>query len=105
LPYFKRSVIAINSSEYENDLMSKANLDFDCCEELGMKFNVSSIHLSTSFKHIVSHLDDLNIASLRVSGVEKMIKEQEWRRPHRFTEQVFCVSLHLFNIDWIVCHI
>jgi hypothetical protein len=77
-----QSVIAINSSEYENDLMSKANLDFDCCEELGIKFNISSIHLNASFKHIVSHFDDLNIASLRVSEVEKMIKKQEWRRLH-----------------------
>jgi hypothetical protein len=62
--------------------MSKVNLDFDCCEELGMKFNISSVHLNTSFKHIVSHLNDLNIASHRVSEVEKMTKEQEWRRLH-----------------------
>jgi hypothetical protein len=87
--------IAINSSEYENDLMSKANIDFDCCEELGMKFNISSIHLNTSFKHIVSHLDDLNITSLRVSEVEKMIKEQEWRRLHTVSQNKYSVLVYI----------
>ena len=40
-----------------------------------MKFNISTLSLNASFKHIVSHLDDLKIASRRISDVETMITE------------------------------
>jgi len=54
----------------------------DCCVELNVKFNVSSVSLNTSFKLTVSYLDDIKIASHRISDVENMIKEQEWERLH-----------------------
>jgi len=58
--------------------MSKVHLEYDCCEELHVKFNISTLSLHSSFKHIVFHLDDLKIASRRISEVETMIREQEW---------------------------
>jgi hypothetical protein len=62
-----RSVVTVNSSIQAKDLMSGVNFEHECCEELGMKFNLSSIHLNTNSKHIASHLDDLNIASHKIS--------------------------------------
>lgn len=47
-----------------------------------VKINISTINVNTSFKHVISHLDDLKVASRRLSDVEHMIKEQEWRRLH-----------------------
>jgi hypothetical protein len=41
--------------------MSGVNFEYEFCEELGMKFNLSSIYLNAVFKHTVSHLDDLCI--------------------------------------------
>jgi hypothetical protein len=73
------SVVSINSSVQAKDLMSIVNFEYECFEELGMKFNLSSIHLTTNSTHIVSHLDALNIASHKISEVECIIVEQEWK--------------------------
>jgi len=67
-------------------MSTRVHLEYDCCEELNVKFNISTIPLNNSFRHIVSHLDDLRIASDRISDVENMIKEQEWKR--------LCTSSH-----------
>jgi hypothetical protein len=76
------SVLDIDKPGYESDIMSKVHLKYDCCEGLHVKVNLSTIHVNTSFKHILSHLDDLKVASHRISKVEQMIKEQEWKRLH-----------------------
>jgi hypothetical protein len=51
--------------------MTKLELPYDCCEDLKSKVNLSSIHLNTEFRHIVSHLSDLKLASHKVSDIEK----------------------------------
>ena len=71
------SILGVSNPGYESDFMSRVHLEYDCCEELNVKFNISTIRLNNSFKHVVSHLDDLKIASHRTSDVENMIKEQE----------------------------
>lgn len=50
---------------------STENLEFGCCEELNVKFNISAVSLNTGFKRIVSHLEDLKVASHRISDVKK----------------------------------
>jgi hypothetical protein len=47
---------------------------------LNEKVNISTMSVNTSFKHVVSHLDDLKIASRRIADVEHMIREQEWKQ-------------------------
>ena len=76
--------------------MSKVHLEYDCCEELHVKFNISTLNLNTSFKHIISHLDDLKIASRRISDVETMITEQEWKRLHTS-------ALHTYSALVYIC--
>jgi len=73
------SILDVSGTGYESDFMSRVRLEYDCCEEMSAKINISTIRLSNSFKHIVPHLDDLKIASHRISEVENMIKEQEWK--------------------------
>jgi hypothetical protein len=57
------SVITVNSSTQAKDLMSEVNLEYEYCEELSMKFNLSSTYLNKHFKHMVSYLDDENCKS------------------------------------------
>ena len=57
--------------------MTRVHLEYDGCVELNVKFNIGTLGLNTSLKHIVSHLDGLKIASRRISDVENMITEQE----------------------------
>jgi hypothetical protein len=56
--------------------MSRVHLEYYCCEQLNVKFNIRTVSLNTSFKRIVSHLDDLKIDSCRISDVENVISEQ-----------------------------
>ena len=60
--------------------MTRVHLEYECCEELNVKFNISTVSLNTSLEHIVSHLDYLDCQP-RISDVENMIREQEWKRP------------------------
>ena len=89
------SILDVDKPGYESDFMSKVHLEYDCCESLNEKINLSTIHVNTSFKHIVSHLDDLNVASRRISDVENMIKEQEWKRLHTASHNTYSVLVYV----------
>jgi len=60
-----------------------------------VKFNIGTVSLNTSFKHIVSHLDDLKIASRRVCDVENMIREQEWKRLHTSSHNKYSALVYI----------
>ena len=43
----------------------------------------------------MSHLDDLKIASHRISDVENMIKEQEWKRLHTSSHNTYSALVYI----------
>jgi hypothetical protein len=49
----------------------------------------------TSFKHIVSHLDDLKTAIHRISDVENMIREEEWKRLHTSSCNIYSALVYI----------
>jgi hypothetical protein len=57
------SILNPDTAGYESDFLSKVNLEYDCCECLNIRVNLSSLGMNTSFRHVVSYLDDLKIAS------------------------------------------
>jgi hypothetical protein len=89
------SILNVDNPGYESDFLSTVNLEYDCCEYLNSKTNFSSLRLNASFKHIVSHLDDLKVASHRISEVEHMIKEQEWRKLHTASHNTYSVLVYV----------
>jgi hypothetical protein len=89
------SILDAHNPGYDSDFMSRVHLEYDCCEELNLKFNISTVSLNTSFKHIASLLDDLKIASRRISDVENMIREQEWKRLHMSSHNTYSTLLHI----------
>ena len=89
-------LLSASNQGYEGDFMSTVHLEYDCCEELHVQFNISSLSLNTSFKHIESHLDDLKIASLRISDVETLIREQEWKRLHTSAHHTYSTLAYIF---------
>ena len=50
--------------------------------------------MNASFKHVVSHLDDLKIASHRISVVENM-REQEWKRLHTSNHTTYSAFVYV----------
>ena len=100
------SILDASNRGYGSDFMSKVHLEYDCCEELHVKFNISTLNLNTSFKHIISHLDDLKIASHRISDVETTIREQEWTRLHTSVHHTYSALVYiclLFIGLYILC--
>ena len=87
--------VASNSSVKGGDLLTQVPLRFDCCEELNMRVNLSSIHLDMKFKQIVSHLNDLKYASFKVSDLEKEIQEQEWKNKHISSHMSYSVMVYI----------
>jgi hypothetical protein len=77
-----RPVLNVNSQGYESDFLSMVDLRYDCCEDLKVKDNLSAIQLNASFRHIVTHLDDLKLASHKVSEIEDLIRKNEGNRLH-----------------------
>jgi hypothetical protein len=89
------SILDVSNLGYESDFMSRVQLEYDCYEELNVKFNISTIRLNNSFKQIVSHLDDLKIASHRISDVENMIKGQKWKRLHTSSHNTYSALVYI----------
>jgi hypothetical protein len=100
----------VDNPGYESTFMSRVHFEYDCCEELNVKLNISTVILNNSFKYIVSHLDDLKIASHRISDVANMIREQEWKRLHtsshnKYSAPVYiCLILIGFYILYKLCN-
>jgi hypothetical protein len=91
----KHSVVTVNSSLQGKHLTSRVNFEYECSEEFGVKFNLSSIHLSTISKHIISYLDGLNIARHKIFEIERIIVEQEWKRLHTTSHNSYSVLVHV----------
>jgi hypothetical protein len=87
-----RNDIQANTTKYGDDLLSKVNVKFECCESLGVSRNLSHLELELNFKHVVSHVEDLKYASYKVSDLERKIKENELKHQHsqyHYTYSVF----------------
>jgi len=103
------SILDVYDRGYESDFMSRVYLEYNCCEKSYLKFNIRIIILNTSFKHIVSHLDDLKIASHWISDVGNMVMEQEWKRLHMPSHNTYsalvCICLLIigFHILYKLC--
>jgi hypothetical protein len=89
------SVSNLDTPGYESDFLSTVQWEYDCCEWLDVKVNISSVSLNSSFKHVVSHLDDLKIASHKISEVESLIRESEWKRLHTSSHSTYSTLVYI----------
>jgi hypothetical protein len=94
-PFQTHSILNLGSTGYEGNFLFRVHLEYDYYEGLAVKVNISTIHVNTSFKHVVSHLDDLKIASLRISDVEHMSREQEWKRLYTSSHNTYSALVYV----------
>jgi hypothetical protein len=90
-----RNDLQANTTKYGGDLLSKINIQFECCEGFGIPRNLSHLELELNFKHVVSHVEDLKYASYRVSELERKIKESEWKHQHSQYHYTYSVSAYI----------
>ena len=76
------SDIGNTSARVQGDFLSQVTLQYDCCEELGTRINLSKLSMDLIYHKTVSHLDDLKYANIMVSELLEDVKEQEWKNSH-----------------------
>jgi hypothetical protein len=91
------SEIKINASEKGGDLLSKVDAEFDCCDQLSSRINLSHIDLDMKFKHIVNQVEDLKFASYKISELEKLAREHEWKSKYTGYHTTYSVLAYLFT--------
>jgi hypothetical protein len=91
-----KSDVHANTSKGGGDLLSKVETQFECCEQFGKSLNLSHITLNMKLKHVINHMNDLKYASYKITELENLAREQEWKRSHyqdqkRYSSLVYIV--------------
>jgi hypothetical protein len=69
----------------------------DCCEELGLQFNVSQLCVDEKFKQTASHFDHIKYGSIMVTnwGGGGRITEREWKNHQTVKHSTHCVTVYI----------
>jgi hypothetical protein len=70
-------MIVHNNSQ--DDVLPIAPIELDCCLIIQEKEQLSEIPISKPLSNILSSVEDLNIASVKIDEIQDMIHEQEKR--------------------------
>jgi hypothetical protein len=76
------STITQNNSKY--DILRPASVDLDCCLTEIEREQIQRIHLQKPLTNILSSMDELNLASVKVSEVQYLIDKEEAKRFEHF---------------------
>jgi hypothetical protein len=90
-----QNIIQVNTSRYGGDLLSKIESEFECCEQFGTSVNLSHVELDMKLRHIVTHMEDLKFASYKISELEKVAKEMEWKWKHIQYHKTYSALMHI----------
>ena len=71
---YSSSEAGTTGTRVKGDFLSQVTLQYDCCEELGMQINLSTLSIVLTYQKTVSHLDDLKYASMKVSELLEDVK-------------------------------
>jgi hypothetical protein len=77
-----KSVTAHYVNHTQKDIIPPLYLPADCCETGENKIHLDDLQLETPLKNILTHNDELQLASYKVNEVQKLIEEQEWKLKH-----------------------
>jgi hypothetical protein len=71
--------IQVNTSRHGGDFLSEVESHFECCEQFGTSINLShtELDMKLKLKHVVTHMEDLKIASYKIFKLENLSKEKE----------------------------
>jgi hypothetical protein len=72
------STIVRNNSQ--DDVLPIASIELDCCLTIQEKDQLSEIPLNKPLSNILSSVEDLNIASVKIDEIQEMIHEQEKKK-------------------------
>ena len=87
--------IQVNYTGKGGELLSKVETQFECCEQIKTHINLSHIELDMKLKPTVTHIEDLKYASYRISELEKLTAEHEWKRKHFQYHNTYSILMYI----------
>ena len=86
----------------KGDLFKQIPLQYECCVELNLKFNLSHLSVDVKFKQTVSHFNDTQCAKIKVSELEKEIKERKWKNHSLVKHNTYSVIGYFFYYSGLI---
>jgi hypothetical protein len=89
-----QAMIRSRTSQYVNHTQKDIPpiyLPFNCCETSENRIHLDELQLETPLKNMLTHNDELLLASYKVKEVQKLTEEQEWKLGHTDRENLLSV--------------
>lgn len=98
-----QNVLSTNASS--KDIIPSIGIDIDCCELENQGMSIEEIKPFLPLKPITNRLDDISIASHKISEVEHMIHDQEWKLHNQISLSRVSVITYIciFVLSVILC--
>jgi hypothetical protein len=74
-----RSATAHFVNHTQKDVIPPVYLPLDCCEADENKIHLDELKLDTPLRNILTHNEELQLASYKVKEVQELIEEEEWK--------------------------
>jgi hypothetical protein len=87
--------IQVNYTGKGGDLLSKVETQFECCEQLGTSISLTHTELDMKLKPTVTHIEDLKYACYKISELEKLAEELEWKRKHFEYHNTYSILMYV----------
>jgi hypothetical protein len=89
-------------SNVSKDFLPDLNLNFDCCFEEHEKKKMNEISLDIPLSNVMSSIDDLRLASVKVDDVRQLIKEQERTSYSAYHKHIISTGLSIGTIVLLI---
>jgi hypothetical protein len=93
------STLTHNNSQ--EDVLPLAQVDIDCCLTNYEKEQLHEIPLQKPLTNILSSVEDLNLASVKINDIQKLINKEQTKRFEHF--KVLSTTLGITIVILIIC--
>jgi hypothetical protein len=77
-----RSITTHSVNRTNKDIIPPLQLEVNCCETQFNTISLNELQLESPIKNILTHNDELEMASYKIKDVERLIADQEWKMKH-----------------------
>jgi hypothetical protein len=77
-----RSITTHSVNHTNKDIIPPLQLEVDCCETEFNRISLNELQLESPIKNILTHNNELEMASYKLKEVERLIADQEWKMKH-----------------------
>jgi hypothetical protein len=98
------AISTITRNNSQEDVLPLAPVDLDCCLTLPEKEQLNEISLNRPLTNILSSVEDLKVASIKIDEIQELINEEEKKRFERFSLSLttWC-SVTITIVIFIIC--